>query len=82
MEEWRDPTSEESESGWDDRGKMGNEKEVETSRLTLRWVRNLKSRPACPFGFNQADGRLSQFSVLGRGWIYYQWAIICVTAAY
>lgn len=92
------PSSEENESGWEDRGKMGNEKEAETSRLIPGWVRNFKKkvwgvrfphlhlpplpRPACPFGFNQVDGRSSRFSVLGRGWIYYQWAIICVTAAY
>lgn len=45
---------------------MGNEEEVKTSRLILRWVRNSKTRPVRPFGFNQADRRFSLFSVLGR----------------
>lgn len=36
------PSSEENESRWEDGGKMGNEEEVEMSRLILRWVRNFK----------------------------------------
>lgn len=82
MEGWRDPPQRKMKVDGKTGGRWETGEEVETSRLTLRWVRNLETHPACPLGFNQADGRSSQFSVLGREWIYIQWAIIWVTAAY
>lgn len=44
MEEWRDPPRRKMKVDGKTGGKMGNEKEVETSRLILRWVRNFKKR--------------------------------------